>query len=322
MGLSFHCLSGWPSRSLKRRRCSLRLTLNQNLMTMHAAAHQLALELGRLAHEFGVFGVAAKAHDALDAGAVVPGAVEQHDLAARGQVLHVALEIPLAALVFGRLFQRHDACAARIQVLHEALDGAALAGRVAPLEQNHHALAGFLDPGLQLEQLDLQAEFFLFIDAAPQQVLIRVSAVAPACSQLLVGTLGAADRVRLPARQRRRQGAPVIGRSAFEQRAQGLRALAGLHHGVAVEQRQRGLHLLGLGGQGGLGGDKLLQRTRLGRGSAVAACRQAHLARIGGPCRLTAAHWLDASLRLWGGCVSSGMGGGFCGHGAKVFWRG
>ena len=33
MGLSFHCLSGCVSRSLKRRRCSLRLTLNQNLIT-------------------------------------------------------------------------------------------------------------------------------------------------------------------------------------------------------------------------------------------------------------------------------------------------
>jgi hypothetical protein len=42
-------------------------------------------------------------------------------------------------------------------VLHEALDRAALAGRVAPLEEDDHALAGLLDPGLQLQQLDLQA---------------------------------------------------------------------------------------------------------------------------------------------------------------------
>jgi hypothetical protein len=33
MGLNFHCFSGCPSRSLKRRRCSAWLTLNQNLMT-------------------------------------------------------------------------------------------------------------------------------------------------------------------------------------------------------------------------------------------------------------------------------------------------
>ena len=37
----------------------------------------------------------AEAHDVLDAGAVVPAAVEQDDLAGGGQVLDVALEVPL-----------------------------------------------------------------------------------------------------------------------------------------------------------------------------------------------------------------------------------
>ena len=76
-----------------------------------------------------------------------------------GRCCDVALEVPLAALDLARLFQRHHARAARIEVLHEALDGAALAGRVAPLEQDHHALAGLLHPGLQLEQFDLQLVF-------------------------------------------------------------------------------------------------------------------------------------------------------------------
>jgi hypothetical protein len=107
--------------------------------------------------------VGAEAHHALDAGAVVPGAVEQHDLARRRQVLHVALEVPLAALELGGLLQRDHARAARVQVLHEALDRAALAGGVAALEQDHHLLAGLLDPGLQLEQLDLQAVLLLFV---------------------------------------------------------------------------------------------------------------------------------------------------------------
>ena len=31
-GLSFHCFSGWDLRSLNRRRCSLRVTENQNLI--------------------------------------------------------------------------------------------------------------------------------------------------------------------------------------------------------------------------------------------------------------------------------------------------
>jgi hypothetical protein len=106
----------------------------------HTGAHQMALEFGSLAHELVVLGIAAEAHHALDAGAVVPAAVEQHDLALGGQVLDVALEVPLAALDLARLFQRHDARAARVEVLHEALDRAALAGRVAALEKDHHAL--------------------------------------------------------------------------------------------------------------------------------------------------------------------------------------
>jgi hypothetical protein len=78
-------------------------------------------------------------------------------------VLDVALEVPLAALGFGRLLQRDHARAPRIQVLHEALDGAALARRVAALEQDHHALPGFLDPCLQLEQFHLKPVLLLLV---------------------------------------------------------------------------------------------------------------------------------------------------------------
>src|ERR1039457_3926506 len=48
-----------------------------------------------LAEELAVLIVAAIAHDVLDARSVVPGAIEQNDLAGRWQVLDVALEIPL-----------------------------------------------------------------------------------------------------------------------------------------------------------------------------------------------------------------------------------
>jgi hypothetical protein len=41
-------------------------------------------------------------------------------------------------------------------VLGEPLDRAALAGRVAPLEDDDDFLAGVLDPVLQLDQFDLQ----------------------------------------------------------------------------------------------------------------------------------------------------------------------
>ena len=48
----------------------------------------------------------AEAHHRFDAGAVVPGAVEGHELAGGREVRDVALEIPLAAFGLGRLGQR------------------------------------------------------------------------------------------------------------------------------------------------------------------------------------------------------------------------
>ena len=57
-----------------------------------------------------------------------------------GRCAHVALEVPLAALVLGGLFERDDARAARVEVLHEALDRAALAGGVAAFEQDDDLL--------------------------------------------------------------------------------------------------------------------------------------------------------------------------------------
>jgi hypothetical protein len=62
----------------------------------------------------------------------------------------------LRAFPLVRLLQRHHACAARVQVLGEPLDRAALSGGVAALEEHHDPLTGVLDPGLHLEQLDLQ----------------------------------------------------------------------------------------------------------------------------------------------------------------------
>ena len=90
----------------------------------------------------------AVAHDPLDTGAVVPGAVEEPDLARCRQVLDVALEVPLPLLDLGGLGKGHDPCAAGVQVLGEGLDRAALAGGVAALEHS---------PALQ-DKRDLFAE--------------------------------------------------------------------------------------------------------------------------------------------------------------------
>jgi hypothetical protein len=96
---------------------------------------------GRLAHEFEIFVGLAEAHHPLHAGAVVPGPVVENDFARRGQMLDVALEVPLPALLVGGFVQRHDTGLARVQMLHEALDRAALAGRVAALEEHDELLA-------------------------------------------------------------------------------------------------------------------------------------------------------------------------------------
>ena len=117
---------------------------------------QHVLELRGLPHELLVLLLRAEAHHPLHAGAVVPRAVEHDDLARRGQMRHVTLEVPLGPLPLARLDQRHDRRPARVQVLGEALDRAALAGRVAALEDDHDPLPGGLHPVLQLHQLDLE----------------------------------------------------------------------------------------------------------------------------------------------------------------------
>ena len=59
-------------------------------------------------------------------------------------------------------------------MLDEALDRAALAGRVTALEQHHHPLPGVLDPGLHLQQLDLQVAFETDVLLAAHPLLVRV----------------------------------------------------------------------------------------------------------------------------------------------------
>ena len=61
---------------------------------LDARARQHGLELRRFVEKAFVFAVAAKSHHALDAGTIVPRAVEQHEFAARRQVRDVTLEIP------------------------------------------------------------------------------------------------------------------------------------------------------------------------------------------------------------------------------------
>ena len=148
---------------------------NQYLISVIPGADQHPLELRHVVEELLDLRLGGEAHHPLDAGAVVPGAVEQHDLAARRQVRHVALEVPLGALAVGRRRQRHDAGDARVEPLGDALDRAALAGAVAALEQHDDLRAGVLHPALQLDQLGLQPQQLAQVDAAgPSRAAARL----------------------------------------------------------------------------------------------------------------------------------------------------
>ena len=91
-------------------------------------------------------------------------------------------------------------------MLHETLDRAALAGRVAALEDDHDFLAGHFDPVLYFQQLDLQQLFLLLVDRArylvrigvlpfPEQAADGLGVLAQASDDL--GAVGAAEQVLL-----------------------------------------------------------------------------------------------------------------------------
>ena len=118
--------------------------------------------------------VGAEPHHPLDTGAVVPGAVEHDDLPGGGQMLHVSLEVPLGRFTLGRLLQRDHPGTAWIQMLHEAFDGAALARRIAPFEDEHVPAARALAPLLELQQLDLQQPLLQLVLVATHALVVRI----------------------------------------------------------------------------------------------------------------------------------------------------
>src|SRR4029453_6696741 len=110
----------------------------------------------------------AEAHDVLDAGAVVPAAIEDHDLAGRREVLHVALHVHLGLLPVRGRGQGEDAKDARAHACRHRLDQATLAGGIATLADDDDSLARRLAPVLQMAELDLELVELLLVLLALQ----------------------------------------------------------------------------------------------------------------------------------------------------------
>ena len=105
----------------------------------------------------------AVAHHRLDAGPVVPTAVEDHDLAGRREVRHVALDVHLGLLALGRGGQCDVLEHPRAGPLGDAPDRAALARRVPALEHDADLRPGSLDPLLHGDELALQHPHVLLV---------------------------------------------------------------------------------------------------------------------------------------------------------------
>ena len=116
----------------------------------------------------------AEAHHPLDAGAVVPAAIEDHDLAGGGQVRQVALRVHL------RLFSRSVGAGSAITRNTRGLTRSVIALIVPPLpapsrpsKTHAHLQSLELDPLLQLHQFDVQLLELAVVLLARQFLLLR-----------------------------------------------------------------------------------------------------------------------------------------------------
>lgn len=105
----------------------------------------------------------AKAHHVLDAGAIIPAAIENNDFTRRGKMRHVTLQINLSLFTVGRCWQRDNAKDARADAFSDGADGAALACTVAAFKENDDAEAFVFYPFLKFAEFGLKASQFLFI---------------------------------------------------------------------------------------------------------------------------------------------------------------
>ena len=100
--------------------------------------------------------IAAEAHDAFNAGAVVPAAVEYDDFPPR-QVGQIPLNVHLRFFPLGGGGKGHHAENPRAHPGGDGLDRAALAGAVSSLKDDAYFLALVPHPFLKLDQLHVQS---------------------------------------------------------------------------------------------------------------------------------------------------------------------
>src|SRR5690606_10026385 len=102
--------------------------------------------------------VGTEAHDALDAGTVVPTAIKQDDFAAGGQMRDISLEIPLRLFPVVRCGQGGYPADPGVEPLRDPLDRAALAGGITSFEDDDDFQFVGDHPVLKLDELALQAQ--------------------------------------------------------------------------------------------------------------------------------------------------------------------
>src|SRR5271165_903334 len=107
--------------------------------------------------------IGAKAHHVFNARAVIPTAIEDHNLPRRREVLRVALQIDLCFLAVRWRRQGGDAENARTYALGNGLDRAAFSRRITPLEDDNDAQPFVPHPFLQFTEFDLKFTQFLFV---------------------------------------------------------------------------------------------------------------------------------------------------------------
>ena len=164
-------------RARNRLSCSSLRYFQPVLEKDDAAVDDVLLDVGATLEEPPILLLAAEAHHAFDAGAVVPTAVEDHDLAGGREMLHVPLHVHLGLFPIRRRGQRDNAKHARADALGDGADGPALARAVAAFEHDDDSQPFGLHPSLE------SAQFFL---KAAKLRVVRLALQLRVCAFLLV----------------------------------------------------------------------------------------------------------------------------------------